>query len=469
MSALELLDLTEAGITGLPATVFSGLSALEVLHLDSNEPGSLDAGLFSGLTELKGIDLSHSEITSVPSNLFSGLTVLEVLDLGYNKLSSVDANLLSAPTALTVFSLSGNDLTGLPATLFSGQTELRWLYLRENQFSALPDGLFSGLTALTRLRLEDNTVDPLPVDVSLEGVGSLFRAKAHTAAPFELVLPLRLANGEIDSGEESIAVPQGSIQSGFLSVSRTAGTSAAVTVDLGALPGLPASDSGYVFVRSGDLPVEVIAAEEGVEIYPTELTMPEDGSDSYTVVLTSRPTANVTVTVTVPAGADLSVDPSPLTFTEDNWPTPQTVMVSASADADTEDDEVALSHTVSGGGYQGMTVDNVEVKITETDVTANSRPVFATTSFDVQENQTSGRHAGRHRCRRQGLHHRIRDHRRDRSGPVRDHQPGRVELRGTARLRTSRRQEQPVSWSMSPPPAAWAPGNGPVSSKSSSR
>ena len=388
LSALELLDLTDAGITGLPATVFSGLSALEVLHLDSNEPGSLDAGLFSGLTALEGLDLSHAEITSVPDNLFSGLTVLEVLDLGYNELSSVDANLLSVPTSLLVFSLSGNDLTGLPATLFSGLTELRWLYLRENQFSALPDGLFSGLTALTRLRLEGNTVDPLPVNVSLEGVGSLFRAGAHTAAPFELVLPLRLANGEIAGGEESITVPQGSIESGFLSVSRTVGTSAAVTVDLGALPGLPASDSGYVFVRTGDLPLEVIASEPGVEIYPTELTMPEDDSDTYTVVLDSKPTADVTVTVTVPSGADVTVDPSPLTFTEDNWHTPQTVMVSASADADDEDDEGALSHTVSGGGYQGVTAEDVEVKIRETEVTANSSPVFATTSFDVEENET---------------------------------------------------------------------------------
>ena len=390
LSALELLDLTEAGITSLPATVFSGLLALRGLHLDSNEPGSLDAGLFSGLTALEGLDLSHAQITSVPDNIFSGLTALEILDLGYNQLGSVDANLLSAPTALTVFSLSGNDLTELPATLFSGLTELRWLYLRENQFSALPDGLFSGLTALTRLKLEDNTVDPLPIAVSLESPGSnLFRAKAHTGAPFELVLPLRLANGAIDSGEESIAIPQGSIESGFLVVSRTAGTSAAVTVDIGALPALAASDSGYALVKSGDLPLEVIAAEEGVEIYPTELTMPEDGSDTYTVVLTSRPTADVTVTVTVPSGADVTVDPSPLTFTEDNWHTPQTVMVSASADADTEDDEVALSHTVSGGGYQGVAVDDVEVKITETDVTANSRPVFATTSFDVEENETS--------------------------------------------------------------------------------
>ena len=390
LSALELLDLTEAGITSLPATVFSGLLALRGLHLDSNEPGSLDAGLFSGLTALEGLDLSHAQITSVPDNIFSGLTALEILDLGYNQLGSVDANLLSAPTALTVFSLSGNDLTELPATLFSGLTELRWLYLRENQFSALPDGLFSGLTALTRLKLEDNTVDPLPIAVSLESPGSnLFRAKAHTGAPFELVLPLRLANGAIDSGEESIAIPQGSIESGFLVVSRTAGTSAAVTVDLGVLPALAASDSGYALVKSGDLPLEVIAAEEGVEIYPAELTMPEDGSDTYTVVLTSRPTADVTVTVTVPSGADVTVDPSPLTFTEDNWHTPQTVMVSASADADTEDDEVALSHTVSGGGYQGVAVDDVEVKITETDVTANSRPVFATTSFDVEENETS--------------------------------------------------------------------------------
>ena len=387
LSALERLDLTKAGITGLPATVFSGLSALEVAHLDSNDLGGLDASLFSGLTSLRGLDLSDSEITSVPSNLFSGLTVLEVLDLGYNKLSSVDANLLSAPTELTVFSLSGNDLTTLPATLFSGLTELRWLYLRENQLSTLPDGLFSGLTALTRLRLEGNTVDPLPVNVSLEGVGSLFRAEAHTAAPFELVLPLRLANGEIDSGEESITVPQGSIQSGFLFVSRTAGTSAAVTVDLGVLPVLPASDRGYVFVRSGDLPVEVIAAEQGVEIYPAELTMPEDDSDTYTVVLTSRPTADVTVSVTVPSGADVTVNPSPLTFTADDWDTPQTVTVTSSADTDSEDDEVTLSHSVSGG-YQSVTVEDVEVKVTETDVTTNSSPVFATTSFDVQENQT---------------------------------------------------------------------------------
>ena len=443
LSALRFLDLTEGGITDLPATVFSGLSALELLHLDHNEPGSLDAGLFSGLSALEGLDLSHTEITAVPNTLFSGLTALEVLDLGYNQLGSVDAGLLSSPTQLRVFSLSGNDLNSLPATLFSGQTELRWLYLRENSLSTLPDGLFSGLTVLTRLRLDGNTVDPLPVDLSLEAAEAVFRARAHTAAPFELVLPLRLANGATDSGDETITIAQGSLRSDFLSVSRTSGTTRAVTVDLGALPGLPASDSGYVFVRSADLPLEVIAAEDGVEIYPTDLTMPEDDSDTYKVVLTSQPTSDVTVTVTVPPGADLTVNPSPLTFTDQDWETPQAVTVSAGADTDSDDDEVTLTHAVSGG-YAGVTAEDVKVTVTEMEVNANSSPVFANTSFDVKENEDRGRHPGGHRSGCQGLRHRVRDHRGRTPGAVRDHRLGRIELHRDTGLRTSVGQRQPV-------------------------
>ena len=413
LTALIDLNLSDAEVTGLAANGFSGLSALEFLDLDFNDLGSLDAGAFSGLSALDFLDMSHAGITGLPATvfsglsalrilqlngnepgsldvgLFSGLTELENLELGWMELASVEANLLSSLTKLRVFSLAGNDLTGLPASLFSGVMELRWLWLTSNDFSSLPDGLFSGLTGLTRLRLEGNTVDPLPITVSLESPATnSIRAEAHTAAPFELVLPLRLANGEIDTGEETITIPQGSIESGLLTVSRTAGTSAAVTVDLGVLPELPGDDNGYALVRSADLPLEVIAAEEGVEIYPTQLTMPEDASDTYTVVLTSEPSSNVTVTVTVPSGADVTVNGSPLTFTDLDWGTPQTVTVNSSADTDSDDDEVTLTHSVSGGGYGGVTADDVRVTITETDVTANSSPVFATTSFNVVENET---------------------------------------------------------------------------------
>ena len=390
LSGLEHLDLEYARLTSLPATVFSNLSGLEHLNLSRNEIGSLDAGLFSGLTALTHLDLVSMDLTSVPGNLFSGLTELEFLDLSYNiDLTTLPATVFSGLTELRSLHLRAIDLTTLPDGLLSGLTELRSLDLRQMYLSTLPDGVFSGLTELTRLWLQWNTVDPLPITVSLETSGTdQFRAKAHTGAPFDMVLPLRLANGEIDSGEQSITIPQGSVESGALSVSRTAGTKAAVTVDLGALLALPAGDNGYELVRSGDLPLVVIAAEKGVEIYPTELTMPEDDSDTYTVVLTMQPTADVTVTVTVPSDADVTVNPSPLTFTADNWDTPQTVTVTSSTDTDTDDDEVTLSHTVSGGGYQGVTADDVTVNVTETAVSTNSPPSIFHNSRTVDENFT---------------------------------------------------------------------------------
>ncbi len=115
--------------------------------------------------------------------------------------------------------------------------------------------------------------------------------------------------------------------------------------------------------------------------------MEEDDSDTYTVVLTMQPTADVTVTVTVPSDADVTVNRSPLTFTDQNWDTPQTVTVSSTADTDTDDDEVTLTHTVSGG-YTGVTADDVTVNVTETTVTANSPPSIFHNSRTVDENFT---------------------------------------------------------------------------------
>ena len=41
--------------------------------------------------------------------------------------------------------------------------------------------------------------------------------------------------------------------------------------------------------------------ERGVTVSPTSLTVAEGGTGTYTVALTSEPTADVTVTVNVPA------------------------------------------------------------------------------------------------------------------------------------------------------------------------
>ena len=110
-------------------------------------------------------------------------------------------------------------------------------------------------------------------------------------------------------------------------------------------------------------------------VSPTSLTVAEGGTGTYTVALTSEPTADVTVTVNVPANTDVSVDTdsneegnqNTLTFTADNWNTAQPVTVSAAEDADAVvDATVTVGHAANGGDYVNESAD-VKVTITETD------------------------------------------------------------------------------------------------------
>ena len=68
-----------------------------------------------------------------------------------------------------------------------------------------------------------------------------------------------------------------------------------------------------------------------VTVNPTTLTVAEGDSSSYTVVLTSQPTSNVTVTPSRTGSSDVTVSSSSLTFTPTNWSTAQTVTVHSSA------------------------------------------------------------------------------------------------------------------------------------------
>ena len=250
--------------------------------------------------------------------------------------------------------------------------------------------MFSGLAALTILYLNDNAVSPLPITVSLEPAGTdQFKATAHTGAPFEMVLPVRVANASIASGEQTIAIAAGTLESEPLAVSRPPGAGAAVTADIKRLPPLPLDHLGYELVKSADLPLEVIPVQP-VTIYPTSLSVPEDGNNTYSIVLNVQPTADVTVGVTAPSGSNISANPLQLTFTASNYNEPQVVTVTAGMDDNTVDDMVTVSHTVSGSGdYQGVTADDVQVTVLEMPDNANAPPVFTSEStFEVEENET---------------------------------------------------------------------------------
>ena len=271
LTSLTYLNLSYNGnLRSLPAFIFSGLTSLETLHLYGNLLSSLPDGIFSGLTSLTYLSLSQNVLRSLPDGIFSDLTAIETLKLNGNKLSSLPDGIFDDLTVLTDLGLSSNALSSLPEGIFDNLTALTSLRLFDNNLSSLPVGIFSGLTALTYLYLYGNTVDPLPLTVSLEKVGEgEFKAVAPTGAPFNLVLSISANNGTINGGATSITIPKGNVESGSLTVTRTPGTTAAVTVDIGdPLPGLPTETDtrgnplhrGYALVKSDDLPLGIISA-----------------------------------------------------------------------------------------------------------------------------------------------------------------------------------------------------------------
>ena len=297
LTALETLNLTSNKLTSLPAGAFSRLTALTDLYLLRNKLTSLPAGVFSDLTALTFLNLESNELTSLPAGVFSRLTALTALRLRYNKLSSLPAGVFSRLTALTDLRLGSNEFTSLPAGVFSDLTALTNLSLIGAKLSSLPAGVFSGLTALTSLYLHLNTEDPLPLTVTLERNPDAveIRAVVLTAAPFAVPLVVSVVNGSLAGGAATITVPIGARESAWVGVTRTPGTTGAVTadIDLTTQPSLPDKHRGYDFVKSAsDLPLTVLdvpgapAAPSVSAASSSSLTViwsaPDDGGSAIT-------------------------------------------------------------------------------------------------------------------------------------------------------------------------------------------
>ena len=139
------------------------------------------------------------------------------------------------------------------------------------------------------------------------------------------------------------------------------------------------------------VPTAVTIADDdarGVTVSAATLTVPEEGSNTYTVVLRSAPTADVTVTPSLSTGSspEVSVSPATLTFTPGNWATAQTVTVEADQDDDAEDDEATVEHEVSGGDYgsNGVTAADVAVTVDD-DETASAKLTLSVDPPSVSE------------------------------------------------------------------------------------
>ena len=117
-----------------------------------------------------------------------------------------------------------------------------------------------------------------------------------------------------------------------------------------------------VMVEDSDVP--------GLTFNPTSLSVEENATETYAVVLNVEPSLGVTVRISS-SNSDVTVEPSTLTFTggaSGNWNVPQTVTVSAVVDSDETNDNFILTHRMDRSAapeYRSKTV-VLEGTVTET-------------------------------------------------------------------------------------------------------
>jgi len=140
----------------------------------------------------------------------------------------------------------------------------------------------------------------------------------------------------------------------------------------------PASsaDAGYNGLDADDVSVtntdDDVSTSAGVTLSKTTglVTTEAGGTDSFTIVLNSIPTADVTINLSSNDTTEGTIDKSTLTFNASNWNVPQTITVTGQND-DLADGIVSYgivtSATSSDSNYNGIDVGDVSVSNADND------------------------------------------------------------------------------------------------------
>ncbi len=219
--------------------------------------------------------------------------------------------------------------------------------------SSLPDGFGLG-NAATTVTITDDDASPVLAaidDVTLRVGQTVDVTASATDADNDAISYVWSRK----AGETTPAIPGGTnLNQAQLTFVTTAAGTVTMTVTASDGNGNEAAEEVVITVQPA----------LSVTVTPTALTVEEDSSNTYTVQLDAEPSGNVTVTVSRASG-DVTVTGSPLTFTDQNYGTAQTVTVSATKDEDATDDIATLTHSATGGDYNGVTIADVDVTVTD--------------------------------------------------------------------------------------------------------
>ncbi len=432
MTGLTSLNLYGNILSTLPLSIFEGLTSLNSLRLGGNlaDPlplivslqqigsGEYRAVVHTGapfeivlpigammVTIPKG-SLTSESFTALSTPSIGALPRLPANHFGYilakstvcNRTSQVAEAIAAAVpgitdcrnitevhlATITSLNLSSMSIISLKTGDFAGMLSLTALNLSGNQLTSLPDGIFADLTSLHQLNLSGNSVSPFPLTVSLQKVGeNQIKVLVPTGAPFNITLPITVVNGSLSG--VALTIPIGSIESSTQTITRTSGTTAAVTVDISSLPNLPSLHSGYALAIAGVLPLGIFSEINVAPVF-TEGT-------TATRTIAENTAADTNIGSAVPA-TDANNDT--LTYRLSETDATSFSIVSTSGQLKTKaslDYETKTSYLVIITVSDGSLTDTISVTINVTDVDENRAPVFtegSSATRTVAENTGSG-------------------------------------------------------------------------------
>ena len=410
-TALTSLNLRTNRLTTLPAGIFDNNTALTGLDLGTNRLTTLPAGIFDNNTALTGLFLYNNRLTTLPENIFAELTAVRrwrlqrnpgapfgpVVNAGPEQTVSSGATVslsgvatgpwgnnvgwewvqVDGATSNTVVT-DGVTLTGATdaTASFTAPSGAATLHFR---LSAIPTGDSSGIASDADW-VTVTVISPPGVSITQsDGSTTVTEAAAGRTDTYTVALDTR------PTSDVRITVASGN--RGAATVSPTTlnftpsnwSTAQTVTVT-GVGDGVP---SGNRIVRishrsiSGDpdytsLPIAAVTVTvvdndgAGVSIIASNgSTVVTEAAgagrtDTYTVVLNTRPTRNVRIAVLSSDEAAATVSPASLNFTPSNWSTAQTVTVVAVDDnVDQGNRSVTITHTLTSNDANYRRISNI--------------------------------------------------------------------------------------------------------------
>ncbi|KAF0287755.1 Toll-like receptor 6 [Amphibalanus amphitrite] len=167
LSRLERLDISQNQLATLPALMLNETKALKAVMVQGNNITVLPPGLLADLPQLQTINMSGNSLSAqwIRKDTFAGLLRLIVLDLSGNVLDSLSPDVFEDLSSLQVLDLSNNQLETMPAGLFTSLSNLHTLTLSGNSLSRLEPGFLAGLHVLSRLSLDNNRLTSVDDDV----------------------------------------------------------------------------------------------------------------------------------------------------------------------------------------------------------------------------------------------------------------------------------------------------------------